>query len=69
MVDRIIRNKKVLFLHRLKIFFSDTDINLVCKENDRFDAVYLLLYYYYGGCIYSALKKFERALFFFEVSN
>jgi len=47
--------------------FLDTDINLVCKENDRFDAVYLLLYYYYGGCIYSALKKFERALFFFEV--
>ena len=47
--------------------FLDTDINLICKENGQFDAVYLLLYYYYGGCIYSALKKFDRALFFFEV--
>ena len=46
----------------------DTDINMVCKENGQFDAMYLLLYYYYGGCIYSALKKFDRALFFFEVS-
>ena len=41
---------------------------MVCKENGQFDAMYLLLYYYYGGCIYSALKKFDRALFFFEVS-
>lgn len=26
-----------------------------------------LLYYYYGGMIYTGLKKFERALHFFEV--
>ena len=47
--------------------FLDTDINIICKENGQFDAVYLLLYYYYGGCIYTALKNFDRALFFFEV--
>jgi len=47
--------------------FLDTDINLICKENGQFDAVYLLMFYYYGGCIYTALKKFERALYFFEV--
>jgi len=47
--------------------FLDTDINIICKENGQFDAIYLLLYYYYGGCIYTALKNFDRALFFFEV--
>ena len=47
--------------------FLDTDINIICKENGQFDAVYLLLYYYYAGCIYTALKNFDRALFFFEV--
>jgi hypothetical protein len=35
----------------------DQDITQICKEtNNPFDAVYLLLYYYYGGCIYTALK-------------
>ena len=47
--------------------FLDTDINIICKENGQFDAIYLLLYYYYGGCIYTDLKNFDRALFFFEV--
>lgn len=32
------------------------------------DARYLLLYYYYGGMIYTAMKNYERALYFFEVS-
>ena len=54
--------------HSFIQYILDTDINMVCKENGQFDAMYLLLYYYYGGCIYSALKKFDRALFFFEVS-
>ena len=53
----------------LTFLLSDTDINMMCKENGQFDAVYLLLYYYYGGCIYAALRNFERALFFFEVIN
>ena len=44
--------------------FLDTDINMVATQPD---AVYLLLYYYYGGMIYTLLKNFDRALFFFEV--
>ncbi|XP_036346804.1 COP9 signalosome complex subunit 3-like [Rhagoletis pomonella] len=31
------------------------------------DAKYFLLYYYYGGMIYTAVKNFDRALYFFEV--
>jgi len=46
----------------------DADINHISKENGLFDAVYLLQYYYYGGCIYTALKQFERALYFFEIA-
>ncbi|XP_037939636.1 COP9 signalosome complex subunit 3-like [Teleopsis dalmanni] len=36
-----------------------TDTNL--------DSKYFLLYYYYGGMIYTAIKRYERALYFFEV--
>merc|ERR1712107_791610 len=46
---------------------SLTQTSTLFVENGQFDAIYLLLYYYYGGCIYSALKNFDRALFFFEV--
>ncbi|CAB0029136.1 unnamed protein product [Trichogramma brassicae] len=31
------------------------------------DAKYFLLYFYYGGMIYTALKKYEKALYCFEV--
>ena len=31
------------------------------------DSKKFLLYYYYGGMIYAALKKFQRAEYFFEV--
>jgi len=49
--------------------FLDQDITQICKENNtQFDAVYLLLYYYYGGCIYTALKEYAKALYFFEVA-
>ena len=51
----------------MTLYTLDTDINYICKENGQFDAVYLLLYYYYGGCIYTALKNYDRALFFYEV--
>lgn len=43
----------------LKGFFPFQDTNQ--------DARYLLLYYYYGGMIYTAMKDFDRALYFFEV--
>jgi len=44
--------------------FLDEDINQISKD---FDAQYLLLYYYYGGCIYACLKRFSRALYMLEV--
>lgn len=33
-----------------------------------FDAKYFLLYYYYGGMIYLAVRNLDRALYFFEVA-
>jgi len=46
----------------------DIDITKVSKEDEHFDALRLLLYYYYGGCIYLAVKEYEKALYFFEVT-
>lgn len=34
----------------------------------QFDAKYFLLYYYYGGMIYLAVRNLDRALYFFEVA-
>jgi len=49
--------------------FLDVDIIDVAKEHCiAFDSKYFLSYYYYGGMIYAALKKFDRALHFFEVA-
>ena len=36
-------------------------------QGGKFDAKALLGYCYYGGMIYTALKKFEKALHFYEV--
>ena len=36
-------------------------------QGGQFDAKSFLLYYYYGGMIYLALKNYKRALFFFEI--
>ncbi|KAK9875852.1 hypothetical protein WA026_009639 [Henosepilachna vigintioctopunctata] len=50
------------------------DITGICQEtssssnNSQFDAKYFLLYFYYGGMIYLALKNLDRALYFFEVA-
>lgn len=46
----------------------DQDIVMINKEGDMFDAIYVLLYYYYGGCIYLAIKENEKALYYFEVA-
>lgn len=42
------------------------DVTDISKENGHFDVKYFLQYYYYGGIIYSAVKQFERALYFFQ---
>ncbi|XP_018563269.1 COP9 signalosome complex subunit 3 [Anoplophora glabripennis] len=52
----------------------DTDITGICQEishnpnGPHFDAKYFLLYYYYGGMIYLAVRNLDRALYFFEVA-
>ncbi|XP_015126152.1 COP9 signalosome complex subunit 3 [Diachasma alloeum] len=47
--------------------FLDTDITNISQEGGQFDSKYFLLYYYYGGMIYTAVKNYDRALYFFEV--
>ncbi|XP_012274298.1 COP9 signalosome complex subunit 3 [Orussus abietinus] len=47
--------------------FLDTDVMVINQEVGQFDSKYFLLYYYYGGMIYTALKNYDRALYFFEV--
>ena len=44
--------------------FLDIDITSISMDDD---AKYFLLFFYYGGMIYTALKNYERALYFFEV--
>lgn len=39
------------------------------KQSGQYDAKHFLLYYYYGGIIYTALKNYEQAVFFFENVN
>jgi len=49
--------------------FLDVDIVDIAKEHcPVFESKQFLCYYYYGGMIYAALKKFDRALQFFEVA-
>lgn len=48
----------------------DIDITGMCQEssaNPPFDTKHYLLYFYYGGMIYLAVKNLDRALYFFEV--
>lgn len=47
--------------------FLDIDITGISHEGGQFDSKYFLLYYYYGGMIYTALKNYDRAFYFFEV--
>lgn len=44
----------------------DIEITDISRECGHFDVKYFLLYYYYGGVIYTIQKKFDRALYFFE---
>lgn len=49
--------------------FLDIDItSIACTEDTNHDSKYFLLYYYYGGMIYTAVKNYDRALYFFEVA-
>ncbi|XP_044289644.1 COP9 signalosome complex subunit 3 isoform X1 [Varanus komodoensis] len=46
--------------------YLHVDMMDICKENGAYDAKHFLCYYYYGGMIYTGLKNFERALYFYE---
>uniref|UniRef100_A0A8C3AT99 COP9 signalosome complex subunit 3 n=1 Tax=Cyclopterus lumpus TaxID=8103 RepID=A0A8C3AT99_CYCLU len=46
--------------------FLELDMMDICKENGAYEAKHFLCYYYYGGMIYTGLKNFERALYFYE---
>ncbi|XP_046404597.1 COP9 signalosome complex subunit 3 [Ischnura elegans] len=48
--------------------FLDTDITSISQEGGHFDSRHFLLYHYYGGMIYAAVKDHARALYFFEVA-
>ncbi|XP_078096856.1 COP9 signalosome complex subunit 3 isoform X2 [Mustelus asterias] len=48
------------------IAYLEVDMTDICKENGAYDAKHFLCYYYYGGMIYTGLKNFERALYFYE---
>jgi len=48
--------------------FLDADITDISKEGGHYDAKHFLLYFYYGGMIYTALKQYTRALYFFETA-
>ncbi|XP_050394557.1 COP9 signalosome complex subunit 3 [Patella vulgata] len=48
--------------------FLEVDITDISKEGGQYDAKDFLQYYYYGGMIYTALKKYDRSLYFFEIA-
>ncbi|XP_045130958.1 COP9 signalosome complex subunit 3-like [Portunus trituberculatus] len=47
--------------------FMDVDVMDISKERGNYDVKHFLLYYYYGGMIYTAIKNYERAQYFFRV--
>ncbi|XP_013185554.1 COP9 signalosome complex subunit 3 [Amyelois transitella] len=48
--------------------FLDTDVTAIGSElGGNNDSKHFFLYYYYGGMIYTAMKNYDRALYFFEV--
>ncbi|XP_041362938.1 COP9 signalosome complex subunit 3-like [Gigantopelta aegis] len=48
--------------------FLDSDITDLSREGGQYDAKDFLLYFYYGGMIYTALKQYKRGLYFFEIA-
>ena len=48
-------------------FISLLQITIDFFQGGQSDAKDFLLFYYYGGMIYTALKNYERALYLYEV--
>lgn len=50
--------------------FLDTDVTAIANtEDSNHDTKYFLLYYYYGGMLYTAVKNYERARFMKPLSH
>lgn len=47
---------------------SNSKLTNCLLQNGHFDARHFLLFYFYGGLTCSAVKKFEQALYMFEVA-
>lgn len=56
-----------MFAPALRLLDQDVT-SIACTDDIHADARYFLLYYYYGGMIYLAMKNPERALYCFEVA-
>lgn len=56
---------KQVFLYCIS--WDKTKVGCSFMQGGKFDAKSLLGYCYYAGMIYTALKKFEKALYFYEV--
>lgn len=54
-----------------KIMYVLTPCNdmcgIVCFQNGQLDVKYVLLFYYYGGMVYTCLHDYLKALLFFTV--
>ena len=46
--------------------YIDVEVTEIAKENGWFECKHFLSYYYYSGMIYTALKRYNHALFCFE---
>ena len=46
----------------------DRQVTDISREGGRFDVKFFLLFYYYGGMIYAAVKNLDRALYFLEMA-
>ncbi|XP_014243020.1 COP9 signalosome complex subunit 3 isoform X2 [Cimex lectularius] len=55
------------FKPALKVLNQDITSISTTDEGVQFESKYFLLYYYYGGMIYTAMKNYDRALYMFEV--
>ena len=42
-------------------------MSTIALQGGHYEAKDFLLYYYYGGMIYTALKDYEKALYMFEI--
>lgn len=60
--QEVCRNLGINYFSLILLQISST------TNGPHFDAKYFLLYYYYGGMIYLAVRNLDRALYFFEVA-